>query len=790
MMVDPTTPPPGGHRGDGRDNLGTGAGFSQENSPGAVFAPGAHFHDSPVHTGDINHNYATDLSPTEAFDRARRCLERGLRERADDLLRQALESLPRGVTTRVPGGVAPARQEVLYAALLTLVSGRSIEELGPLLARFREHLRELAEFPAGDPYRAAGEALGRIVRAAGSGGGEPVTESVLLDKRLTPALRKEIADHVTALRADLVREEAEHAERERLRATRAPHLVAEREYRVPIFFLPDAVEPRRPAGEGPPGGRLPLVLLVPGGLILAVGWLSVLGAGADAGGWWVPVVGVFGWALVFTCALRVHWYRDRARKLIRWQRLGVARTRRYSWRGTGASPWDERGPELRKLISRRFRDRLRDDPWCERWMHDSAPTRKALLNEWCDLYAEEKVPADHFDWLAQWQAERTEAEWRAGRLSPPPQEAATPAEKPGRKPEPLPPGTTPGRFSLGRFVGWALLGVVAFHAVPELVTEESVGTLATLLCVLALGRACTVYPARRLYGRRRHRIADEKEFEERHSEEMSRYEEWVEYLAARPSDEEMEIWLYQDTRRLRHEYLAHHDRRATDAFFDFFLLERAPGSLAARVAGCPPRYSGYIVRYFMLSRSGVWMGRWEVDFRKGTHSGREDETFRYAKLTTVKIVREGGDPEQATPQYRHIGGRAVRLGPAGLRQSLHVRLENGDSLDVRAEDFSDFGETVGAENPERLEQLALESSGIRRASDILAAVTAEGVEWFEEQRRRALELPERPDPREERGRSTELPEQLFVKDIVDAKGLPPGSSGKDEPVGRGPDEEE
>ncbi|MEO3751611.1 hypothetical protein [Streptomyces sp. B6B3] len=659
--------------------------------------------------GDIHNHSHAGAPPEELY-----------RQGLDLLHREQPEAAHQLISDAVSRGHVSA--ESLYYLMLSLVRRRAVDELtGSELRQIREIGRRIRAYPD-DAYREAGGAILALLRGAFGlvpeqpdetatrGARSPLNAELVL-KDLPAPRRDEITNHLRGIISGAEQDRLDHEEEQEIREKR---MSDDREERVPLFFMhdPEPPEPLRPAPPrfglaGPAWFALAAVACVAG--LVSLARLAVLGDVAAAVPGLLLVVAGAGAALRYGLDAAWRLWRlaeeedRRTRSVPATRRAGAARL--YAGGLLPPAQTQAFHDEIYAIVRGRFDEQLEAHEDLATWRQESEIVRQNLAAELTDLYARQDRRTDAWtlDWLVQHHAAATAGAWRRGALRTSDAALRTP------------------------FTGWAAFagGAVALLAGVALTLAAAAGESAGLafgsVLLLCAGGYFGVRRGFGLYAERRRFAADSEEFARRHEEELRVYEWWRDYLASRrPTDSEMARWLDYDLRHLRRRAILHYDLRNSDIEAAFFVLEAAPGCLRARVRGRPQRYSDYVVRLFLLTSGGFRLRVWSLDFFTARDEGRSRQSFRYDVIGTAHL------DEESVPER------------------LRITLTNRQQIDVRVECY---GRSRGGEarrlpddlDAEQLRELALTSSGISRARDILEGVAAEGRAWFDQQRARNRE---------------------------------------------------
>ena len=193
------------------------------------------------------------------------------------------------------------------------------------------------------------------------------------------------------------------------------------------------------------------------------------------------------------------------------------------------------------------------------------------------------------------------------------------------------------------------------------------------------------------------------------------------------------------------------------------LTEPAQGCVGRRLPYGPPRYSAYKVTIFLLTRAGVRLAAMTLDFVTGEAFDPVRRAFRYDTIMSARLqesgIRYDSVSRQATPApaYPWANGQ---YGPAGsqdivrrnidgsviLRQDFRLSIEDGEGLRFLVENFESVSPPPKAgeraeepgrpEDPVDLLDLALDTSGVGSALELLELVCGHPDPWVQRQIRR------------------------------------------------------
>lgn len=301
----------------------------------------------------------------------------------------------------------------------------------------------------------------------------------------------------------------------------------------------------------------------------------------------------------------------------------------------------------------------------------------------------------------------------------------------------------------GTIVGAASLA----YGLTQATISQPRPALLSILALLAAGFACLgskfdVYLVRCLRFK-----TDKADARTQHEAEMAEYDAWIHRLEGTPTDEEMARWLDYDKLYLKKLVMAQLGLVNRDILSHATLTEPAPGCTLARWRNGPPRATVYLVTVFLLTRAGVRQVTTRLNFRNGDVYNQQRRSFRYDAIVSASVNETGvryhpGRRQAMSPENPWTGGQdasgAVALheepqrtlnGKIILRLDFQLSLGNRDRIDFLVENFEDWDDQVD-EDPLRLLDLALDTSGIAAALEVLEAISGHGAQWVEERIRR------------------------------------------------------
>ncbi|BBH68667.1 hypothetical protein ACTI_53520 [Actinoplanes sp. OR16] len=608
--------------------------------------------------------------------------------------------------------------EIAYHWTLSVLSGRSLTSLGGGDMNQLEQAFAMAQqYPSGRWWRCV-EVIRMLVNALLTAG--PLDQALNAYSTLPDSDRAEIERHLSLMLSGVAQDHIEQLNEAHVRFART---AGERAARVPKFFEPDPAEPIAKTVRPAPAESTWLPL-AGGGALLFFGAVTLVQAAAArsvlaavtvfvllvAGGYAVVRHGLERAFLRSRLAAKEAEFRSGVRSPFLVPPVPGSVSSSFPSSVSGSFPSSVSGSfsgsfsrVIDSLVDAAFVNQqprehhLRDAFW-----NDTAGLRTALRGDLLDLYGGRGVRPESIRYLAVHHAEVIAGRWRDGTLDD--------FRRRNR------PASTPPAF---------LAGVAALSAAVA-VTLLSMTTLT--FCSLVLAAPMLFFGARfahrgglALYGERRRLTLDATEFEQRHQAEVAAFSRWTAWLADRPTDVEMGLWLALDLAFWKRGVMGDYRLANRDLLTHLTLTEAAPRSSRARDVGGPFRHSAYTVLLFLLTEAGVRQVQARLDFVTGTFSAERRTTFRYDAIGSVQVTEVG---------LRADEQKIV------TRQAFQLALVNGQSIRVLLDDFSDDAIDYLRENPDHLARLASDASGVTSALHILEAVAADGRDWITLERQR------------------------------------------------------
>lgn len=401
----------------------------------------------------------------------------------------------------------------------------------------------------------------------------------------------------------------------------------------------------------------------------------------------------------------------------------------------------------RMWIEHQFRMRAPRAPAArKRWRDETAGIKQSLLDRILREFGERGAEPASANWLIRWQVKQLRGQWDADALHNYRQEM---------KPR--------IRYLAGFALGLVISCVGMIYTVI-VIGAEWPGLGVAMIALLGLGATSVTLSkvdVHLVQVRRAER--DLTDAQDRYSTEMSKFDEWTEYLEQRrPSDAEVARWLDYDKIFVRNLIMHQLGLMSRDIIAHATLTEPATGCLLVRARNGPPRYSVYLMTVFLLTSTGVRQVRTALDFSTGHLYHQHRRSFRYDVIMTASVFEFGirYDGRARTPAesqdnpWAAPGGGAAqgapipdaRRGLGGsiiLRQTVTLSLGNNEQIPFLVENLADIGSDTSVEDQVMLLDMALDTSGVTAAIELLEDISGHGAQWIEERvkRRRSRRQP-------------------------------------------------
>lgn len=661
---------------------------------------GVNYGDNTFHRNEKIYNINRDDPPDRKHEVAIKHLEGGMPRLAEDLLGGLIRA-------------GHATSERAYHYALAVLSDRSLNEINEdVLSAFR-HALNVAEQVECNEWRTALDVVRQlatfVLRQDGHGSFDSIYLQKVIDRfdALPPARRAEIARHLSMVVGGAIQDHLDEVDAQRVRTQR---MQPDRDQRAWKFFQPDPTEPRLfhpPPTEIDSGTWWRACA---GGVAVLVGVLFLFRGLGHAGVLLsIPLLLLGGYLAV----------RHEFNKELLATRLRRKEVEHNSPPTPSVSPghWVATTfvEEIHQRVDARFRE-LRPHVAGD-WEQDTRGIREYLKARFVHIYGNAQVTSESLDWLIRWHVRRIGTRWRSDVLFD---------------------YRTELRPSVRTRI---LLHVGLVVAAAGLVALLSAGMIGTGL-FLGVGGYFAAKATIAIAAARRDDDKQRVENGQLLAQEQEAYEEWKKVLSDRPNDAEMGRWLDLDKSHLKTLAIAKSGLTNREMISHVVMLQGAPNAMRARVIHGPPRYSDYVVRLFLMTKSGVREIEVKLNFLDGTMYDEQRIAFGYEKLASAMVSEVGVRISNDHPYVIRNGDSAEPLEYTNLQsREFRLTLLNGEDITVIAENFKGIADTT-VESESKLVRIALDSSGITGALHILEAVAADGRDWItreQERRKRRLQ---------------------------------------------------
>jgi hypothetical protein len=663
--------------------------------------------DAVFHKHETIYQVADSDTADRKYRVARNYIEGGNPRFAEDLIGQVLNE---GLITT----------EVAYYYAIAVLSERSLNRLGPNeLDKFDHALGIVLQFPH-DEWRAAvlvlRDLVKYVVQPADPGTG--ALQVVLEDFQALAAQRRiEITRHLDMIFDGAVQDELDRLNAQTVAIERAK---GDRAGRAWKFFHPDPAAPRRaapvPLREGRPR---------------SIAWIeTVLGfAGFGAFVFFGAEVAfgvLLGPLAVFLLgALIASRYGARVLTVHIRRRMKEFEHTRFprefddldeSYLDINVSLKFVRA--TRKRIDHYFSAR-RPTTDRDKWNTKTAGIKAALHARVVRLYGAGRVQLPALNWLIRWHAKQAAQQWKKGALP-----------------------------DFRRTLHPELSAVLLLSGGTVVACGGAIWLLATItpagfpLTAIAIGQIVTggfgAFGLAYLFGDHQAMTLERQELDELFDAEQEEYQRWSERLSDRPTDSEMANWLDYDKSYLKTLAMRRCGLNNREIIAHVVLTAGKPRANRARVIHGPPRFSKYIVLVFLLTENGVREVEVDLNFLTGAIYDERRTSFRYDALASAEILEEGFQSAEGR-QHIVLMGRDVHLTDKSslvISRTFQLALVNNQTIKVVVDNYDGLLDESIAEDKSQLDNMALDSSGVAVALQILEAVAGEGREWIARERDR------------------------------------------------------
>jgi hypothetical protein len=371
-----------------------------------------------------------------------------------------------------------------------------------------------------------------------------------------------------------------------------------------------------------------------------------------------------------------------------------------------------------------------------RWENDTKGLKESLRTELLTSYKDPDPAPASLNWLIIYRVAEIARKWRDGTLHDYRKQI-----RPHRA------------YLLGAAAGTIMAAAPLVYGLALTANHQPGQAVLSLLSLLVAAFA-GVSSKLDVFLVRRHRLeADKNDARNQNEAEMAEYREWVNQLRGRPSDADIARWLDYDKLFLKKLVMAQLGLVNRDILSHATLTEPAPSCTLARWRNGPPRATVYLVTVFLLTRAGVRKVQTRLNFRNGDVYNQRRSSFRYDAIVSASVNETGvrydsGRRQAISPENPWTKGqeasREIALheepqrAPSGaiiLRQDFRLSLANREQISFLVENFEDWS-GLADEDPLRLLDLALDTSGIAAALEVLEAISGHGAQWVDERIRR------------------------------------------------------
>lgn len=668
--------------------------------------------DAVFHKHETIYQVTDDDSAERKFRVARNFIDGGIPRPAEDLIRQVLAS-------------GYATTEVAYYYAISVLSERSLNQLGANELDKLEHAMRVAEGLPHDEWWAAIVVIGELVQCAVHPASAPNPQNgalqLVLDdfRALAQQRQAEITRHLDMIFNGAVQEELDRLNAATVATERAKGDRADRAWK---YFHPDPTAPRRatpsPWRDGEPRSAAWAVTVIG---VVGLGLLVMLGVRTSEMGWQLlgPLIQFLVGALI------TGWYGSQVVTLYLRRRMKEVEHGRNP---AEFDDYEELGIELNatqkfahavwKRVHYYFAIR-RPNTNEDKWNTKTEGIQAALHWRLVRLYSTRRVAVPTLNWLIRWHAKQAAEQWRAGNL---------PDFRRALRPE----LSTILLAGGGAVVAMSGAGLLFASFAPQ-------GFLPTLISILQVLAACAV-GAGIVYLLADHRAMaqEQKALDELFEDERREYHRWRERLRDRPTDSEMANWLEYDKSYLKTLAMRRCELSSREIIAHVVLTAGKPRAMRARVVNGPPRFSRYVVLVFLLTEHGVREVDVDLNFLTGAIYDERRTAFRYDALASAQVLEKGFQSAKGQ-QHVVLLGRDVHLTDKSslvISRTFELALVNDQKIEVVVDNYEGLMDDSTTEDRSELDRLALDSSGVAIALHILEAVAAEGREWITRERDR------------------------------------------------------
>ncbi|MEV3935598.1 hypothetical protein AB0K52_06430 [Glycomyces sp. NPDC049804] len=454
--------------------------------------------------------------------------------------------------------------------------------------------------------------------------------------------------------------------------------------RVWAYFHPEPIRPRVRPTLPPQIFLIDLIRAIGTGaaFTIAVTYLAWLALSSAA---WAPILGYLLAAVAGFFGLR-----DAFEWRYRSNRIKAENYRLYTYSSNGRNTGEGFATQVTNSFKKYFHKYRPEEVDAREWMIRTRSIRGFLRDEICEIYRESTVGIGGLNWLIGYLAREVRRRLRDGSLYD---------YQTKYRVDPL----TKARCLLSlALVPAATAPFIAAAVHTDMLRAWAALIVAAVVSPFAVRRWWHIWSELRRAG------ADQAEAEEQYEDRMKAYRRWKQRLEeTRPSETEMETWLYCDTTMLIDAALLHYRLAWRDVIARAVFQGPNPYRKRHRDPAGPWRYSSYDLMLFLITDDGVREVSSTLDFEHAVFQGQERNNFRFDAVSSVEVSE----------------------GPGGSR-TLRLTLTNGPTRELYVTEAED-AEQYGTGWADHLLDINLSAAGFVQALRILEGIAAEGKEWID-----------------------------------------------------------
>jgi hypothetical protein len=600
------------------------------------------------------------------------------KERYDVAVNYLNGGVPSKALDLIEGVIADGHDtsEVRFYCLLALISGRTSRQLSAEDTSRLDALRRHPVASRNDPWAQGVQDLLRLVDSLRAPRADPWPIIAEFD-RLGSCQRQPILRHLDAFLKGPLANEMWNRE---LRTAKSNRTAGDRGSRVWMFFEPAPAHPRvlPPVPETTTLSAHTAAFAAAAVLLIALGYI----------GWDLLIHGSV-WGLIGYLAVcaggYISWPRwlDRSWKVQRqahYARLSIPAPR-------AAAPARGFASGVDHMFEHYFQTWVPHGTDRPEWLAATAGVRRHLRDEIVEIYRESRTKAEELRWLIRHEVTEVERKWRNGTLFASSDQYS------------IRPAAT--RILVA---GVGLLALGSLLVISAVVRDDQVAGTVALIATGMFG-----YLAGRswlnIILERRRAAADAEESRHKLARREAAFEQWQEKLSAKPSDQEMAMWLDCDKKILLDWASRHYDLTRSDLISHAFLETPAASYKRARVKNGPWRYTRYKILVFLLTEDGIRQMAFDLNTDDGDFHQRERKSYRYEAVASVHVA--------VANDYR---------------QTFDLYLVSGQPISFRVADPSTLW--LPDEDNEAQSKATQDATGLRNTLRVLEGVAAEGKVWI------------------------------------------------------------